>query len=819
MNITSNEAGVSRAAGWFLRHGAAGLLASTALLGTASAFAQAPAAEPRATARAASFTFAIPAQPLAGAIAAFASTTGLDVIGDGGIGRGVRSPGLSGNMTAQQALGRLLAGTGIGYRFGSASSVTLQPPADARGAALPGDAIALDTIDVEGSADGSVGYVPGRSSAGTKLDTPLMQTPQSISVVTRQQMVDQNVQSVSQALRYTPGIVSEQRGLNEDTLEYLYSRGFQAETYLDGLRLPATGFNIATRDAYLIDRVESVRGPSSVLYGQSPPGGLVNIVSKQPVDTPLREVFFQTGNYNRLQAGFDLGGPLNADKTLLYRLTGVGLKTDTQIDGIEQERVAIAPAITWRPNEDTRLTILGSYQKDPRAGIYNNVVAAGTVLPGVRISRSFNPGDPGYDRFSKEEASVGYSLEHRFNENWQFRQNVRYLYNDISISQVGLDGLTPDGLALRRSSYLNIGTVNALTIDNQMVANFDTGPLRHKAIFGFDYQRTQYDHYYIAGGAAPNLSLLNPVYFQTIERPTNIFATSNKQRLQQAGVYAQDQVTLGKLTVVGGLRQDWASTRTLAYKTAIVTDSDSHALTGRIGAIYNFDNGLAPYVSYSTSFQPLGGTTDKGSPLKPTEGTQYEIGLKYQPPGHNSYFTVSAFDLRQTNVTVSNSLYLGSVTQTGEVRSRGVELEARAYLTDNLQAIASYTYTDIENTKATANIQGKSPAGIPRNSASLWLSYDMPGTFLPGLKLSGGVRFVGSSYGDNINSFKVPSYTLVDLGVQYDVGPQIPQLKGLTAAVNVSNLFDKEYISSCIASAFCTFGSGRLVLASLRYRW
>ncbi|TXI12494.1 MAG: TonB-dependent receptor, partial [Rhizobium sp.] len=223
-------------------------------------------------------------------------------------------------------------------------------------------------------------------------------------------------------------------------------------------------------------------------------------------------------------------------------------------------------------------------------------------------------------------------------------------------------------------------------------------------------------------------------------------------------------------------------------------------------------------VSYSTSFQPLSGTTDTGSALKPTEGKQYEIGVKYQPVGSDSFVTASLFDLRQTNVKVSSSLYPGSVTQTGEVRSRGVELEAHAYLTDDLQAIASYTYTDVENTRATANIEGKRPAGIPANMASLWLSYDMPDNIAPGLKVMGGTRFVGKSYGNPTNTFAVPSVTLFDIGLQYDFEKQFPKAKGLTASLNVSNLFDKTYVT-CTDVTYCTYGQGRVVLAGLRYKW
>jgi len=681
---------------------------------------------------------------------------------------------------------------------------------------------------VSGSNDGATGYVATGGAAASKSDTPLIRNPSSISVVTHDQIVDQGVQSVAQALRYTPGIVAEQRGINTDSLEYIYSRGFQAETYMDNLRLPAAGqagFNMTSRDTYLIDHIESIRGPASILFGQTPPGGIVNVVTKKPLDTPYNEVFVQTGNYGRAQVGFDFSGPLNNEKTLLYRVTGIGLNTATQTDFVDQQRVAIAPSLTWKIDSDTTLTILANYQKDPKAGIYTFVPAAGTILPNsVSIPRSMNLGDPGFDRFSKEEGSIGYQFEHRLSDIWQIKQNFRYLSNEQTIQQAGPTGvaLLNNGTVLSRTPYLNTGTLNAATVDTQALAAFNTGALQHKALFGVDYQFTQYNHYFYNGytsGSGPNLNLTAPAYNLPIATPNNMLATSNMIGLGQTGLYAQDQITLGKFTVVGGVRQDWASNKTVSYKTGATTYQDSQALTGRGGIVYNFDNGFAPYFNYATSFQPTAGTDDKGVPLKPTEGESFEVGVKYQPVGSKSFMTAALFDLRQTNVNVSNALYVGSVTQTGEVRSRGVELEAHTFLTDQLQAIASYTYNDVKNTVATTAILGKAPIGIPLNTASLWLSYDMPAYFAPGLKLSGGVRYIDSTFGDTINSYKVPSFTLVDLGLQYDLGKQFVPLRGYTATLNVTNLLDKTYIASCLSLTTCEYGAGRLVLAGLKYRW
>jgi iron complex outermembrane receptor protein len=451
------------------------------------------------------------------------------------------------------------------------------------------------------------GYVAPTSAGATKTNTPLIQTPASVSVVTHQQIVDQNAQSVSQALRYTPGVVAEQRGINEDSLEYLYSRGFQASTFLDGLPIaPPTstgtgvGFNFQTKDPYFLDRIESIRGPLSVLYGQVPPGGFFNLVSKQPTDTPYHEVFVQTGSYGRAQGGFDFSGPLTDDKQWLYRLTSVGLNTGTQTDYVDQQRVAISPAITWRPDQDTKLTIIANYQNDPKAGAYNFVPAVGTVLPGpVKIGPSFETGDPGFDQFKKQETSVGYSFEHQFDSIWQVKQNVRYSYDQIYIQHVG-DGSvsTNGGTAINRAPYINSGTLGTFAIDNQAIATFNTGFLKHQVVLGVDYQNYQYDHQFLEGynnGASlPALSLTNPAYFQSIPLPNFLLGSSSAQSTDQTGLYAQDQIGIGRLTIVGGLREDWSNSHIVSYKTAVASDQDTNSLTGRIGAIYNFDMASRP---------------------------------------------------------------------------------------------------------------------------------------------------------------------------------------------------------------------------------
>ena len=603
-------------------------------------------------------------------------------------------------------------------------------PTDATGqaatSASPGQQ--LPAVVVKGQRDAETGtgpvkgYVAKQSTAGTKTDTPIIKTPQAISVVTRDQMDIQDAQSVAQALRYTSGINPEQRGTNTDSLEYLYARGFLVDEFWNGLRTPGPaggfGFNVTSFDPYMFERIELLHGPASVLYGQGSPGGTVNLVSKMPTAEPLHEVGFQTGSYGRLQGFFDFSGPIDQDGKVLYRLTADGFNTATQTDYVNQQRFAISPTITWKPTKDTTFTVFANYQADPEAGIYNSVPAVGTILTGVsQLSRSFYPGEPTFDSFRKTQESIGYQLDHRLNDIWSFKQSYRFLHNSQTVKYVADDlGYTNNGTELAREAYLNSGRLNSHTLDNQATARFNTGPVSHTATVGVDYQNTQFDHVFYGSSEdnVPSLSITNPQYGQSIPYPTFMFGTSNKQSIKQLGTYAQDQIDIYKWSFLLGVREDWTNEDTLSYKTGAQTSQFNRAFTWRAGGVYKFDNGFAPYVSYTTSFQPQVGTTLSGTAFVPTTAQQYEVGVKYQPTGYNSFVTVSAFHLTQQNVLTTDPTNSNFQVQTGEVRSQGFEVEAHASLTSNLQLIFSYTYTNLLNTKSNTSNLDKVPVGIPR---------------------------------------------------------------------------------------------------------
>jgi iron complex outermembrane receptor protein len=704
------------------------------------------------------------------------------------------------------------------------------------------------------------GIVAKRSGTGTKTDASILETPQSITVVTKDQIAQQGTRSVAEALRYEPGVISETRV--GDRFDNVFIRGFGGfganANYLhfwDSLRLPrGVSYAMPSVDPYLLKRVEILRGPASVLYGQNNLGGMVNLISKNPTTTPQGEIFTRFGDHNRIEGGFDISGPLTKDGDLLYRLVGLGRSADTEVNYTTTERQMIAPTITWRPSTDTTLTVRASYTKDPSSYQPNWLPALGTLLPNAngQIPKNFFSGHPNVNTYSREQTSVGYEFEHHFNETWAVRQNFRYMevtsdFKALSVTGFGAGATCGAGartnLCLARSTTNYLEQLKAAAIDTQAEAKFATGWLDHTVLMGIDYQNVSSNARF-GTGTSTNINYLNPNY-GTLSAPALTSQTIIDR--EQSGIYLQDQVRVGKLAVVAGVRNDWANatsqTSTIATGavTSLIRPSDT-ATTWRVGGTYQFDNGFAPYASYSTSFEPSVsiGTDYTGKAFVPTTGEQYEIGVKYQPVGLNGFFMLSYFDITQNNVLTTDTAHTTGCTvsggfcqlQQGEVRSKGIELSGKVTLQPGLDVIAAYSHTDIDITRSSqtatiygtstvVSVQGKKPVGAAADTASLWMDYTFQSGALAGFGFGGGVRYVGASNGDAANSAAmiVPAYTLGDAQIHYDLAGMSPQLRGWKVAVNMTNIFDKSYVSACASSNQCFYGNGRTTLGTIRYQW
>ncbi|QBM21868.1 ferrichrome porin FhuA [Citrobacter arsenatis] len=697
------------------------------------------------------------------------------------------------------------------------------------------------------SAWGPAATIAARQSAtATKTDTPIQKVPQSISVVTAEEMALHQPKSVKEALSYTPGVAVGTRGAS-NTYDYLIIRGFAADgqsqnNYLNGLKMQGNFYNDAVIDPYMLERAEVMRGPVSVLYGKSNPGGLLNMVSKRPTTEPLKEVQFKMGTDSLFQTGFDFSDALDDDGVFSYRLTGLARSANAQQQGAEEQRYAIAPSFTWRPDDKTNFTFLSYFQNEPETGYYGWLPKEGTVskLPnGSRLPTDFNEG-ANNNTYSRNEKMVGYSFDHEFNDTFTVRQNLRYAQNKVSQNSVYGYGMCSDPLytkdpanspcasipqsdwdhTLTRQYVDDNEKLQNFAVDTQLQSKFATGSLDHTLLTGVDYMRMRNDinSWFGWAGSVPPSDIYNldrsDFDFGAHTGPGAAYRVLNKQ--EQTGLYAQDQMQWDKVLVTLGGRYDWAKQDSLNRVSGALDSRDDRQFTWRGGVNYLFDNGVTPYFSYSESFEPSSQVGESGNIFAPSKGKQYEAGVKYVPSDRPIVITGAVYQLTKTNNLMADPNGSFWSVEGGEIRSRGVEIEAKAALSASVNVVGSYTYTDAEYTTDT-NYKGNTPAQVPKHMASLWGDYTLYDGALSGLTLGTGVRYTSSSYGDPANSFKVGSYTLVDALVRYDLARV--GMAGSNVALHVNNLFDREYVASCFNTYGCFWGAERQVVATATFRF
>ncbi|WP_395350977.1 TonB-dependent siderophore receptor [Variovorax sp. UC122_21] len=702
----------------------------------------------------------------------------------------------------------------------TAAQITGDAPA-APSAALPAVTVNADS---EQSATSRVpGYIAKRSATATKTDTPIIETPQSISVITADRINAIGATTLKDALGYTPGVSTTTYGA-DSRYDWINLRGFDAYSpgfYLDGLPLRNNGnWGVWRTENYGAERIEVLRGPSSATFGQSGPGGVVNVVSKRPTAEPIRELQMQLGNDNRKQVAIDLSGALNEDGSVLGRFTGLIRDGQLPVDKMRDDVTYIAPSLTWR-SRDTSFTVLAQLSR-VRAGVYTRALPTeGTLVPtaiGTRIPSSLFAGDPGFNHYDHDQSMIGYQFEHRFNDTFTVRQNVRSGHLKLDYGAVGRRGfvtLNEDDAndpanftLLRRTSSGSIESINSLSMDNQVQADLRFGDWQHKLLFGVDYQRSTIGQFSYTGGRAGPINIYAPVQAALAEVPDPWF--NGTSRLVQTGVYLQDQIKWKDswaLTLSG--RYDRAKATVVNPAEETNTRSSDGKFTGRAGLVYLAPNGIAPYFSYTESFVPS--TTinpDTNQMFKPETGRQYEVGVRYQPPGRKESYSAAIFDLRRKNYITYDEDSIPK--QTGEVVVRGLELEATAEVLPRLNLTAAYTYTpknEVTRSSTPSEI-GFPITATPRNRLSVWADY----RFSNGIKVGAGVRFIGSNWGDyGTTPVKVPSVAIYDAMIGYD-------FDRWSLALNLRNLTNKTYFANC-DSATCYYGDQRSVIGTATYRW
>ncbi|MCF7505107.1 TonB-dependent receptor [Vibrio sp. L3-7] len=699
--------------------------------------------------------------------------------------------------------------------------------------------------------DSSVGpdfsYVGLSSRTATKTDVAIGDTPRAISIVTREQMDDRASISIADALQYTPSIQANYFG-EDNKQDWFVIRGFkQANSglYQDGTRLYSSGFYSWQIDPFGLERVEILRGPGSALYGQSPPGGVINVVSKRPqFDGGSGQFAIEYGTDDRKQISLDVNSEVN-DK-MAFRLQALGRKNGSRVDGVEAERIFIAPSLAYKFTDDTKITLLTSYQKDDSDPYLQFLPMEGTLTsnPNGTISDSTALGNTDWETFEREQISVGYEFEHHFNDRTYFMQNARYSQMDINLRQMyysqyvgdtALAPYDPTRSSIIRQASTEEGTSDAFNIDNRLIHSFTTGSIEHTLLTGIDYQSIDIDSKDYAAdpiigdgnsllpvpgvGNIPNpifnvfdpsystnVALLNPATFAPLDESDR---QTTKTKNNQLGLYLQDQMMIAdKWAVQIGVRYDDSQNKTHNTTTGAKTKVDNEEWTTNFGVAYLMDNGFTPYASYAQSFNPIIQLDANGDPAKPERGEQYELGLKYQPRSFDGYFNIAAFEVSKENLARQVA---GQLTQIGEVRNRGLELEAVANVTEALTLIGNVSFIDSEITEdSTSSNVGNTPSQIADQLASAWANYRFLNGPLDGLTIGAGARYVGDSYADNTETNKVSSYTLFDATLSY----RIEDYKFQVAA---KNLADKEYVATC--DYYCFYGDRRNVIASVTYDW
>lgn len=690
----------------------------------------------------------------------------------------------------------------------------------------------LATADTTNPIELNALTVYGETYRNTATKTVLdpQDTPQSISVLDRQALEMRDADSVASALRYAPGVNTELRGGAVGRLDLFSIRGFiNYQNFYDGLQLLYNDWNLQPQiDLLAVEQVEVFRGPTSTLYGAMPPGGMINLIGKQPATESFNRVEIAGGSRDLKEASVESRGQLG-DSDLSYSLVALTRSRDGQAETSEEERHIIAPSVDWQVTEDTLVNFNLYYQKDPESGIYTTLPASGLFLPNPNgdLPQDAFSGDANWNEFDKEVLLAGYKIDHNINDNWNFLQNFRYTDAEAFQTNTYNTGLATDGRTLGRQAYLTDESTNGFTVDNQFSGRFQTGRVQHNLLVGVDYLSLDSDVRYedtSFGSGAPSIDLFNPDYYQitrdNIDITDTVYSSDFTIRKKQLGVYLQDQLEIGRFVVIGGVRWDdyTGEEEGRQYGAPVDRELEQDNVSTRAGMMYRADNGFSPYLNYAESFEPQTGADRNGNEFDPSEGEQYELGVKYQAPSGRTTANLAVFQITKDNVPTrdpNGGPY--DKIQAGEIRSRGVELEATAQPIDNLLTTLSYTYQDVEVTKDNSGLEGQAPVWVPEHLVSAWADYGFYEGPLDGLVAGLGVRYIGEAeYDAATNEGNVPDATLIDVAFRYNLGQVVHTLKGTELGLSVNNLTDERYFS-CFDADNCWFGEERTVEASVSY--
>lgn len=665
-------------------------------------------------------------------------------------------------------------------------------------------------------ADGPlVGYTANRSSSSTKLDTPIIETPQSISVIGRKELSDRAIFNMTEAARYTVGVMTEPYGYDTTGYLWYHLRGFNDSyqfLFVDGLKSPGGSYSVPAVNSDSAERIEIIRGPSSSLYGQGTAGGLVNVIRKQPAIGQERTAELVAGNFTN-HLNLDTGGSIDKDNKVIWRINASLQRERSMIkypswDRSNTKKSFLEPTLSIKAGSNTNIVV--------GANIHN---ARGTTNPAEYLapdkasSTGFLGGTPRHDHLNKHQSEFYYFVDHEIDDNLKFKHKLRTVNVrtdfDYTISDDEVEESTThieENATSRREAF------RYTAMDNQVHGDFSTGKLRHRFVFGLD-ALTVGNPSRIYTSTGPTLDLLLPPsgqYQQYVADPaldeSNISAHS-KSSVRQVGVYFHDELKFNDYVLNIGTRFDSVKSTENDKIDQKAEKQNDKKLSSRLGILKTWNNQISSYASYSESFLPTIGRDSQGNQFKPTRGKQFEIGLKYKPFQSDTIFTAAIFDLRKTNVSTTDPDDTSFLRQTGEVRSRGIELEAKTEILKNMSLISSVAYNDVKVVKSNDDDLGKHPVGVPKIMASAWLDYRFERK-VSGLSAGIGLRYMGKTYANLDNTVATPAYTLYDAAIRYKTGPW-------EFSLNSNNLFNRKYVASYAYGYY--LGQPRTVIARARY--
>ncbi|MBK4216820.1 TonB-dependent siderophore receptor [Paracoccus caeni] len=664
--------------------------------------------------------------------------------------------------------------------------------------ASEGEPVILDTITLSGTDDDANSIVASQVSSGSKMTTDIMETAASVSVITSKEIRQRGAQTVEQVLQYSAAVTTDHYGA-DDRFDFFKIRGFDAHTYRDGLSL-GRPFGAAREEAYAFERVEVLKGANSTAFGVSDPGGSVNYITKRPKDLRFGEVYASGGSNNRAEVGFDFGDNLTADKTLSYRLTGLYRDADGEYDYSRDDESFLMGGLTWRPDDATSLTIVADYlDRDAVPGSGGHPV-------GSDFDQNRFFGEPEYNYRGTTRSTVSAMFDHDFGGGLSFSSTARYSDQDTDFGYVYISGTPTDGSTIAERAYFgNESSAEVFTADARLQYETRFGNFDSRSLLGIEYRDSDATNASF-WGPAPGIDWTNPIY---TGRPDSVPMIGNNRTEQRTkSIYLQQDLTYDRLIASIGLRNDWIDTTQTNLMAGTSESGDISETTSRLGLTYRITPDLSVYGSYAESVVPASGLT-----VDPERGDQLEFGVKYRPANGNTLLTAAVYDLTKSDITRTDPV-TNLPSTIGEVRVRGIDLEAKAELSSSISLTAGYSYLDskiVEN--GTAGNVGNRLSFVPEHTASVWLNYTLAGQGARGdMSFGLGGRYTGSYYFDDANTTESGSNFIVDAAYSYQIQ------ENTSLAINVSNLFDRKHVSyGGFGADF--YNPGRSVSATLRRTW